>query len=48
MLAQKMGVDMPIVNAIYRVLYEEADANDVLKQLLVRHRRPEMEDAGWM
>ena len=48
MLAQKMGVDMPIVSAIYKVLYEDADANDVLKQLLVRHRRPEMEDAGWM
>lgn len=47
-LAEEMGVDMPIVHAAYSVLYEGANAADAVKDLLVRQRRAESEDAGWL
>lgn len=47
-LAQKTGVEMPIVEAAYQVFYENADARAVLHKLLIRQRRPETEDAGWL
>ena len=47
-LAQKAGVEMPIVEAAYQVLYENVSASDVVQVLLNRQRRPESEDAGWL
>ena len=47
-LAQKVGVDMPIVHAAYAVLYEGASAADVVHGLLLRQRKAESEDAGWL
>ena len=46
-LAQKMGVEMPIVEAAYQVLYEDVTAANAVRELLHRQRRPE-EDAGWL
>lgn len=46
-LAKKTGVDMPIVTATYRVLYEGISTADAVQELLHRQRRPESEDAGW-
>lgn len=47
-LSQKMGVDMPIVRAAYRVLYENISASQVVRELLQRSKRTESEDAGWL
>ncbi len=47
-LGKKMGVDMPITEAAYKVLYEGAAAADVVKDLLTRSRKTESEDAGWL
>lgn len=46
-LAQKVGVEMPIVEAAYRVLYTDTPAEEAVCTLLHRQRRPESEDAGW-
>jgi len=46
-LAQKQGVEMPIINAAYAVLYEGHSAQDVLLTLMQRQRRAESEDAAW-
>ena len=47
-LAQRKGVEMPIVEAAYQVLYCNVDPETVVHELLMRQRRPESEDAGWM
>ena len=47
-LGKKMGVDMPITTAAYKVLYEGYSASDVVRQLLMRSRKAESEDAGWL
>lgn len=47
-LCQKQGVDMPIVTAAYRVLYEGASAKDAVLELLHRQKKSEQEDAGWL
>ena len=47
-LAKQIGVEMPIVEAAYAVLYQGISAADVVHTLLQRQRRPESEDAGWM
>ena len=47
-LAQKMGVEMPITEAAYKVLYEGANAADVTHELLMRRKKAESEDAGWL
>ena len=47
-LAKKAGVEMPIVEAAYQVLYNGVNAADVVQVLLQRQRRPETEDAGWL
>ena len=47
-LGKKMGVDMPIVGAAYRVLYERESAALAVKDLLTRPGREEQEDAGWL
>ncbi len=46
-LKNHMGVDMPITDATYRVLYEGLDAACAAQQLLQRQRRAEQEDARW-
>jgi glycerol-3-phosphate dehydrogenase (NAD(P)+) len=46
-LSQKMGVDMPITEVAYRVLYEGMDAAEAAKMLLTRAKKAESEDAGW-
>lgn len=47
-LAQSQGIDMPIVEASYKVLYEGFSAKDAFYQLLHRRRKAESEDAGWL
>jgi glycerol-3-phosphate dehydrogenase (NAD(P)+) len=47
-LAQKMGVEMPITEAAYKVLYENMSARDCTRELLMRSRKAESEDAGWL
>ena len=46
-LGKRQGVDMPITEAAYRVLYENAPAREAVQALLLRSRRTETEDAGW-
>ena len=42
-LAHKMGVEMPIAEGAYQVLYEGKDPHVILGQLMVRERRSELE-----
>jgi glycerol-3-phosphate dehydrogenase (NAD(P)+) len=42
-LAVKLGVDMPICEQVYRVLYEDKDPLDVVREMLERHLKHEME-----
>jgi glycerol-3-phosphate dehydrogenase (NAD(P)+) len=42
-VALREKVDMPIVSGIYRVLYENEPAKDVVKDLMTRPIRPEVE-----
>ena len=46
-LARRQGVEMPIVNAAYGVLYEGHTAQDVLTELMLRRPKAEREDASW-
>ena len=46
-LGKNQGIDMPIVNAAYQVLYENADVKEIIQNLLLRRRKPESEDSGW-
>ena len=48
MLAQRQGVDMPIVQAAYDVLYRGVSAREAVQSLLLRQRKAEQEDAGWL
>ena len=43
-LAQKVGVEMPITEAAYRILYEGADMHAVLQELMMRKKRHETEE----
>ena len=47
-LCQRQGVDMPIVTAAYRVLYEGMSAAEAVHTLLQRKKTSEQEDAGWL
>jgi glycerol-3-phosphate dehydrogenase (NAD(P)+) len=42
-VARREGVDMPIVQGIYRILYENEPAKDVVKDLMTRPIRAEVE-----
>lgn len=47
-LGKSKNIDMPITEAAYRVLYEGADVQDTVRDLLRRSRKAETEDAGWL
>ncbi len=47
-LGQRMGVEMPIVEAAYKVLYEGASAREAVQALLIRSRKTESENPGWL
>ena len=47
-LGKAQGIDMPITEAAYKVLYEGANVQDAVKGLLSRQRKAEHEDAGWL
>ena len=47
-LGKKQGIDMPITEAAYQVLYEGAQVADVFRALKNRRRKAESEDAGWL
>ena len=47
-LSQKIGVEMPIVEAAYKVLYEGYNAREAMQALLTRQKKAESEDAGWL
>ena len=47
-LGKKQGIDMPITEAAYQVLYEGADVQEVFSNLMSRRRKAESEDAGWL
>jgi glycerol-3-phosphate dehydrogenase (NAD(P)+) len=40
-LAERLGVEMPIVTAVYRVLYEDASASGMVDELLSRELKAE-------
>ena len=44
-LAQKAGVDMPIAQAAYEVLYEGRDVHGVVADLMTRSKRSELEES---
>ncbi len=43
-LAESHGIDMPITDGLFRILFEDAAPRDVVDQLMTRVRRQEMED----
>ncbi len=47
-LGKAQGVDMPITEAAYKVLYENVDVRVAVQSLLARNRKAESEDTGWM
>lgn len=47
-LGQRVGIDMPITEAAYKVLYENAPAGETFQALMYRSRKAESEDAGWL
>ena len=47
-LGKRQGIDMPITEAAYHVLYEGADVVESFKELMIRNRKAETEDAGWL
>lgn len=47
-LGKAQGIDMPITEAAYKVLYEGADVKEAVQSLLNRQRKAEHEDAGWL
>ena len=47
-LCQRQKVEMPIIHAAYQVLYENVDPRQAVSSLLLRQRRAESEDAGWL
>ena len=44
-LAQQAGVEMPIAQAAYEVLYEGRDVRNVLDDLMSRAKRSEIEES---
>ncbi|MBO6054582.1 MAG: NAD(P)-dependent glycerol-3-phosphate dehydrogenase [Oscillospiraceae bacterium] len=46
-LAKKAGIEMPIVNVSYAVLYEGQSIHTVAEQLMLRAKRQEQDDGTW-
>ena len=46
-LAQKAGIEMPIAQAAYEVLYEGRDVHAVVTDLMSRAKRSETEESSW-
>ena len=46
-LAAKIGIEMPIVEEAYAVLYEGKDPADTIGSLMRRGKKHEFEEAGW-
>ena len=42
-LAEEKNIDMPISEAIYRVLYENADVDQEIKTMMGRNPKPEIQ-----
>ena len=40
-LAQRQGVEMPIVDVVFRILFEDTPARDAISELMTRELRPE-------
>lgn len=47
-LGKAKGINMPITEAAYKVLYEGADVHQAVQSLLTRERKPESENPGWL
>ena len=47
-LGKAQGIDMPITEAAYKILYEGAPAGETFQALMHRRRKAESEDAGWL
>lgn len=47
-MAHRLGVEMPIVDAMHRILYGGADPQDMVRNLMTRRKKHETEDPGWM
>lgn len=45
-LAKEHDIEMPIVNELYAVLFEDGKADDAVKRLMLRARKHEMEDVS--
>lgn len=43
-LAEKFGVNMPITNALYNILFNEVNPKDAVDGLMSREKTHEMED----
>ena len=46
-LARRAGVEMPIAEQAYEVLYHGKSAQKAIKGLMLRNKTVEIEDAGW-
>ena len=42
-VAQRENVDMPLCEGIYRILYEQRSAKEIVRELMTRPIRPENE-----
>ena len=47
-LSKREGVEMPICDCIYEVLYEGKQAKDVVKKLMTRAKKDELLETTWM
>ena len=47
-LGKRQGIDMPITQAAYKVLYEGANVQETFSGLMSRRKKAESEDAGWL
>ena len=46
-LAEKYGVDLPIIEQVNQVLFYGQSARDAVMELMLRTRRPENEELSW-
>jgi len=43
LLAQRLGVEMPLVDAVYKILYEDLPPREAIKKLMARELKDELE-----